>query len=299
MYYIEDKERKKIEDVNDNTKFINIYLINERPDEAFNKRSLTINQSTFSQMGFKKSKINNSDLSHNIFINCYFKDAKFENVNLTGSKFINCTFDNIVLINCDFRYSTFKDCYITFKDMLPNLPNLPSFHNVRWRLCTNLALECLKNGDSENYKLYFYEEKKASEKHYWEMFVKKEAYYRKKYGSWDSLVGLFKFLTSKVNKFMWGYGENLWQLILVSIITMLTFTLLLFKNDFYENGNKFTQKLSLDESLYISICNFFTISSGYTTTNTYSRILTATEGIIGMILMGFFVAALFRFINRR
>ncbi|MFF5818078.1 ion channel [Lysinibacillus capsici] len=299
MYYIEDKERKKVIELTENTKHENIYLINERPDDGFDKSNLTINQSTFSQMGFKKSQFKNSNLSHNIFMDCYFKDARMEQVSLVGSKFINCTFDNITLISCDFRYATFENCYIDFKDMLPNLPNLPSFHNVRWKMCTNLALECLKAGNSENYKLYFYEEKKASEKHYWEMFRKKESYYRRKYGAWDSLVGLFKYTASKFNKLFWGYGENIWQLVAMMLVTISVFTLFLYKTNFYENGNKVSQKLELGESLYISVCNFFTIGSGYTTTDTYSRILTACEGFVGMIIMGFFIAALFRFINRR
>jgi hypothetical protein len=299
MYYIEDKNRIKVDELEENKKYENIYFINERPDDKFNKSNLTINQSTLAHMGFKKSQIKNSNLSHNIFIDCYFKNTYMENVSLVGSKFVNCTFDSITLIACDFRYSTFENCYIDFKDMFPNLPNLPSYHNVRWKMCTNLALECLKAGNSENYKQYFYEEKKSSEKHYWEMFRKKEWYYRNKYGAWDSFIGLLKYVTSKINKLIWGYGENIWHLISMMLVTISIFTLLLNKTNFYENGNIISQKLKFGESLYISVCNFFTIDSGYTTTDTYSRILTAFEGFLGLILMGFFVAALFRFINRR
>jgi hypothetical protein len=299
VYYKEDKKKISVNDLKETELFNNILLINERPDKQFNMSNLTINQSTLAHLGFKESKFFNCNLSHNVFIDCYFKKTYFESVTFTGCKFINCIFD-AALINCDFRYATFENCFIEFKDMLPNLPNLPSYHNVRWKLCTNLALESLKAGNSDNYKEYFYEEKVSSEKHYWEMFRKRESYYRKKYGAWDSLFGLIRFITSKLNKIIWGYGENIWQLIRVMSYTIMLFTLLLFfTGDFYENGNAVSERLSFGESLFVSVCNFFTISSGYTTSDTISRVNTAAEGFVGMILMGFFVAALFRFINRR
>lgn len=301
MYYSEDKNKITVEELKDKKQFDNVLLINSRPDQDLDANNLVVTHSTFAHMGFKKSKLNGCNFSHNVFIDCYFKNAYFENIIFLGCKFINCTFDNITLVQCDFRYATFQNCYVDFKDMLPNLPNLPSFHNVRWKMCTNLALESLRAGSTEDYRKYFYEEKKSSEQHFWEMFRRKEKYYRnKKYGTWDSIEGLVKYSASKINKMIWGYGENIFQLIRVMLFTIIIFALFLFRSgEFYENGNGESRFLGLGESFYVSVCNFFTINSGFQTTSTFPRFLIALEGFIGMMLMGFFIAALFRYINRR
>ena len=56
------------------------------------------------------------------------------------------------------------------------------------------------------------------------------------------------------------------------------------------------------DGLYISLSNFFTMSpvANYTFPHPSEyEIVSVTEGGIGVILVGFFVAAVFRYINRR
>ena len=50
---------------------------------------------------------------------------------------------------------------------------------------------------------------------------------------------------------------------------------------------------------YMSLSNFFTVTCDYTPDGFAYKFLSVFEGGIGIVLMGFFVAALFRYINRR
>ena len=50
---------------------------------------------------------------------------------------------------------------------------------------------------------------------------------------------------------------------------------------------------------YMSLSNFFTVTCEYTPDVFLYKVLSVMEGGIGIVLMGFFVAALFRYINRR
>lgn len=47
------------------------------------------------------------------------------------------------------------------------------------------------------------------------------------------------------------------------------------------------------------LSNFFTVTCEYTPDVFLYKVLSVMEGGIGIVLMGFFVAALFRYINRR
>lgn len=300
--YLLGRQVTAIRDVIENKELIQKYsdklFINERPDSEFNVKGLNIHNCTFASIGFKKSKFDQFDLAHCIFIECYFKKSYLQNTNFTACKFINCNFEDCTFVSCDFSYAMFQNCIIDF-DILHY--NLPGRHNVRWKLCTNLALESLRIGNDEEYRKYYFEEKKSSEKHYLQMFLKPDDYYKNHYSSWESFVGLLKFTGSKMSKYLWGYGEKLSYLITNMMLVILAFTFLyLFSGPVFKiNEINSQRQLRFFECLYLSICNFLTINSDITTYTSFLRASTAIEGFVGILLMGFFVAALFRYINRR
>ena len=78
-------------------------------------------------------------------------------MNFTTSIFINCNFDEVTLVNCTFDYCKFEGCFIKYNDLLQSLSKRP---NIRWELCKNLSLECLKLGHEDEYRKYYFEEKK-------------------------------------------------------------------------------------------------------------------------------------------
>lgn len=267
---------------------------NERPDKSWKSNNYIINNCTFAKIGFREASFLDDDLKFNIFIDCYFKKAYFENVNFTGSIFINCNFDEITLVNCIFDYCKFEDCIIQFKYIKESLSQRA---NIRWEICKNLSLQCLKLGLEADYRKYFFEEKKASERYYLKKFWHKgnEPYYRK-YNWVDQITGLRDYILSKVNKTLWGYGEKISRLVLNILVVIIGFMF-----GYYANITSLHDgtQMTLTKAFYMSLSNFFTVTCDYFSSETIYRVLSVIEGGVGIILMGFFVAALFRFINRR
>jgi hypothetical protein len=284
--------------INTRNIYENVLFYNERKPKDYEITGLKINQSTFLNLGLKISNINNCDLSHCVFVDCYFKYSKMINVNFTNCKFINCNFEDVNLISCTFDYASFQECCIDYDKIKASLPKSS---NLKWRLCTNMAIESLRLGNDVQFRRFFFAEKEASEEHYLSMFKKDDKYYKNHYSSWQSFQGLLKFFSSKLSKYLWGYGEKISYLVLnmALVITAFAITYYFSGNIFKINGSPELVNLSVIDCFYVSICNFVTITSDITTSNHYVRNLTAIEGFFGVILMGFFVAALFRFINRR
>lgn len=295
--YIVGKELIKISDIKNEVQLQNKIFASERPDNNFMHEHLVINHSTFVSIGFKDSKFVLCDLSFCVFIDCYFKKTIFDNVKFLGCKFINCKLDDLTLISCDFQYATFENCFIEFDTLYPNLPR---DSNKRWDITRNIAMQCLKLGYSEQYRKYFFQEKEASEQHYWEMFRRKEKFYKNHYGFWDGFLGLFKLIGSKIDKVLWGYGESIYPLVIVMALFVFLFSLLFFNyNDAFLINGTIIKSLTWTQSLYISLANFFTISTNLSPAVNITRSLSLVENIIGTILIGFFIAGLFRYINRR
>lgn len=268
---------------------------NERIDDSVAISQKTINNSTFAKMGFKESTFDQCDFSFCTFVDCYFKSSKFLQVNFTSCKFINCTFDGPKLYfeNCKFNYAIFENCYIPYDKMKGNFPK--EEENLRIDICKNLSLQCLSLGDIVNYKKYLFEQRHAEEIHeIRKLFHKSGSYYDKKYNLWEGIGGLFNFIRSKISRFLWGYGEKISTLIRNILLVILIFSLVyLFNGDF--QSNNFISQFGV--ALYKSVCSFFNISSYESVKSFY--IVPLIESIIGIILIGFFVSALFRRINRR
>lgn len=292
--YFENREVRNISELDTNKPIDSIILANERPDKKWLSEHYIIHNSTFAKLGLREAKFKDDDLKFNVFIDCYFKKAYFENVNFTSSIFINCNFDEVTIVNCVFDYCKFENCIIEYKYLKESLSNRP---NIRWELCKGLSLECLKLGNEVDYRKYFFEEKKASERYYFKKFWHKgsEKYY-KKYNGVDRISGLGNFLLSKLNKILWGYGEKISRLIGNIFLTQILFVIAYLINVKKLQGGV---KMSLSVAIYISLCNFLTVTCDYNSVEISYKILSVLEGSVGIVLMGFFVAALFRFINRR
>lgn len=301
--YMSGREEAEITILTGETRRITDKLFVNLREDGRRYNDLLVNHCTFANMGFKNAKIIQCDLSHCVFIDCYFKRTYFQNTNFTGCKFINCKFDHITVIACDFRYTTFKDCIMDFIVMRQNLPPMPSMSNIRWELCRNLANESLRLGRANQFRSYFFEEKRACESHYWQMLVQKEEFYKNHYDTVDRLIGLTSFLGSKINKYLWGYGEKISSLLLVISSVIIIFSLIYFLSGqiFSENGISDQSKKSLTflRSIGFSLSAFFSSSLYYTTTNNTVRFLTTFERILGIVFGGFFVTSLFRYVNRR
>lgn len=297
--FILGKNPRSINNIESRTQYEDQIFANERPDDQFIKEKLDIQQSTFANIGFRGAKIKESDLSHNVFINCYFKKTSIWNTNFTGSKFINCQFDGVNIQHSDFIYCSFENCYISYDDMFSNLP---VEYNLRERLCRNLALECLKAGQDIDYKKYFFSEKKARELHDFETFrLNVKPYYKNKTG-YQKITSLLNYINSKVSKILWGYGEDIYRLFIAMglVILIYAFIYIIAGNSFkYQINDISTFKLNFIDAFYHSFSSFFTSSSGFYPSNTFIKMITISEYLVGATFIGCFVAAVYKNINRR
>lgn len=283
----------------DESEYQDYILANKRVDAKWDVKNKAFNNCTFSNLGLCGAKNKSVNFAHSVFIDCYFRKAKFDAVDFTGAVFINCNFEQAVFINCIFDYARFSGCFIAFDIMKANLPR--NMQNLNRDLCRNLGIECLKLGQDREYRKFYFEEKRANEKYYWHKatyFMAPSGSYYNKYSFWDSVDGLFHFILSKANKVLWGYGERLSRLIFNMIVTVSIFAVLFRCGNIVSSG---IQPKGWFECFYISLCNFITISpvSKYVLGTFYYEFLSVTEAVMGVVLMGFFVAAIFRYINRR
>lgn len=272
-------------------------FVNEKIDKKMNPvQRLEVHNSIFEDMGFRETKIANCDFSHNTFVNCYFKNTEFWNVDFTGSRFIDCNFDGAKIQHSDFIYCKFCGCFIEYETMLNNLPNE---YNLREKLCRNLSLESLNAGYDKDYKKYFYEMKKAGEIDNFETFRLNPKHYYKQKSISEKIIAFFEFCFSKFNKFIWGYGENIFRLFTMLIIIIVLFAFLFYSNFtilLYDNK---IAEITILNAFFISIMNLCTTSAGFYAGNNFTEILFMIENVIGVLFLGLFVSVITKNINRR
>ncbi|MGD1838009.1 MAG: pentapeptide repeat-containing protein [Nitrososphaeraceae archaeon] len=290
-HYVGKKERY-VEGITSSASYKNQLFINDGLDRKLNYELIKFEKCTFSKIGFREVKFNNTQFNHCVFIGCYFQQTKFKNITFSNCIFIKCGFYNCDISFCDFFYTEWENTVINYKDVKHSLPEK---HNLRKKLCRKIANEWLKVGDFSEFKLFFFESKSAQEQQYKAIFRRKEDYYKQRYDAVDSVINLFKYILSKFEKYVWGYGEKLNNVIWTSFIIITLFSGIYYFSPKLQvvTGNKVLT------SLYISITYFLTLSCDITYTEPFYRIVTSIEGFFGIALMGFFVAALYRRINSR
>lgn len=272
------------------------YFVDEKIDKNHELSHLIINNSTFSNIGFKGTKAQQCDFSFCVFINCYFKWAELHQVKFQSCEFINCNFEHATFVGCDFQYAEFDGCFIPYAAIKANLPH--ERENINRALCRTLSIQCLQLGAVEDYKQYLFEERNAGEIHEIRKLFHSSTSYYQKYSLWDGLEGLMYYLRSKTSKYLWGYGEKMAVLLRNIILIILAYAVSYFPviNQILANPISGNRYLS---ALYLSACTFFSGNIDLLPQDAMWQVVLLSEHIVGAVLVGFFGAALFRQINRR
>lgn len=298
-HYFVGREHKRLADLvaqgsKDIVEFA--YFVDEKIDDQPGLGHLIINNSTFSNIGFKKAKAHQCDFSFCVFINCYFKWAELQQVKFQSCEFIGCNFEHASFIGCDFQYAEFSGCFIPYAAIKANLPH--ERENINRSLCRTLSIQCLQLGAVEDYKQFLFEERNAGEIHaIRKLFHSCKSYYNK-YSLLDGLEGLIYFTRSKISKYLWGYGERMAVLLRNIVLIIFAYAVSYFPvaNSILENPISKNRFLS---ALYLSTCTFFSGNIDLVNLSPTWQMVILSEHIGGAILVGFFGAALFRQINRR
>ena len=294
-HYFIDKNKAEFIHIQPNQKTENVYFANEKIDKK-EIEQLNVQNSTFSNMGFKETSFQLCEFSFSVFINCYFKKAVCQQVKFQSCIFIACNFEGASFINCDFQYAKFDDCYIAFEAMKNNLPH--EKENLNGALCKALSIQCIKAGAIEDYKKYLFEERHASEIHAFRKAFHSNIAYYKKYGFFDGIDGLLSFIRSKISKFLWGYGEKMGVLLrnMLLIIVLYATAYFFHSEQILKVG---ISKYPVISALFYSACTFFSMNVEIGTLSAEWKVITLSEHILGTVLVSLFAAALFRQINRR
>lgn len=298
QYFIGRTPKKITDIIKSNSKEATTYayFVDEKIDKKYQLSHLTVNNSTFSNIGFKGTTAQQCDFSFCVFINCYFKWANLQQIKFQSCEFINCNFEHATFVGCNFQYAEFSGCFIPYAAMEANLPH--ERENINRTLCRTLSIQCVQLGEVEDYKLYLFEERNAAEIHEIRKLFHSSTSYYQKYSLWDGIEGLAYYLRSKISKYLWGYGEKMFVLLrniaLVILAYAVSYTPVIGK--MLENPVADNNFLS---ALYLSTCTFFSGNIELLPQGAVWQLVLLSEHILGAILVGFFGAALFRQINRR
>ena len=155
------------------------------------------------------------------FINCDFKYSEFDAAYIRKCVFISCDFTGCKFVNSNLRGSSFKDCNFDYslfnnthveQDILDE--NLSDKENMQRSFARTLRLNFQQIGDPEAVNKAIKIELDATSAHYYKAWHSREYYYRKKYAGIERAKMFVKWLSFKWTEWIWGNGENPYQLLL-------------------------------------------------------------------------------------
>lgn len=255
--------------------------------------------STFANISFLTAKISKCRFKDCVFVGCYFRRTELENVEFEACKFLSCDFANVSISGCDFRHSRFAGCFISFAKLSLSLPQEP---NLRQEICKNLAIEAAKSGFQREARKYRMAEIRAHEKDLKSAMLGTSDWYKKHYDTLGRIGAGFRLFGSKINGYVWGYGEKASKLLVnFALLAFVVFPLLFY---LFRGGLRRVDQteitfsdyilLSLQNTLRPSILNqtIQVVSGG-------ARWIALLESFLGILLAGLLVSYLFRWIIRR
>ena len=247
---------------------------------------------TFVDASFKETDLCGCTFLDCTFMGCYFRRTTLQDCRFTGCRFYDCQFPNTILHGCDFRYSQFKSCQVSFSEMEHSLPSPP---NLKEQLCRNLAIQSALLGLANDARRYRKSEVSAREEHLWNGVVGESQWYRDHFSGLRRFRAFGQWLLSKMNGFLWGYGDRL-SILLRNLLLAVAF---IFPTLYWWSGGLMSNDgLDLDwvDYLYFSISNALPVSapSAIYASSWLGYTLVILESVFGAVTLALFAAYVFR-----
>lgn len=250
---------------------------------------------TFANVSFKGCEIKDSRFMNCTFISCYFRKTLIRNCKFDGCKFIDCDFPKVRVQGTDFMFPQFKGCFIAFDEMQPNLPPEPE---LRANIAAELAREAQALGETRDARLFRIRALRAHETHLWRAFRASSSYYKEHFTLPGRVAAGGRWLASQANRLVWGNGERGFVL----LFNFLALTLVVYPWLFSRVGDvqdRSGSTTTLDYVLLsIDSATNLTGLSNVALTSTSSRLIAASEVVVGLVAIGLFITILFRRITR-
>lgn len=256
------------------------------------------NHCTFANVSFKEAQLTDSEFNDCAFVNCYFRKARVINCRFVGSKFYECEFPRVALQSCDFRYATFSACAVPFREMEHSLPSEP---NLREELAAGIAVAAEERGWTTLAREYRLAAISAREDHLLAAVRSESTWYRDHYSSWRRVGACGQLIASRLNGFLWGYGER-WGTLLRNFfaLALVIFPALLWvvREDLDLSGRNpstIADFLSLSLSTIVPL----NINSSAAVLSTAALLILTFEAFCGIVIAGLFVSLLLRWVVTR
>ena len=274
---------------------VDTLFINER----FEDRSLplgTYEHCTFANVSFKGTTLTESTFTACVFESCYFRRTTFDRCRFPASRFIDCDFVRPRISLSDFSYSRFTRCAPEYREFHASLPGEA---NLKADLASNVATQCEIIGQPVEARLFRITAREAREDDLWAAVIHENEYYKTHYDIPARIAAAWRLGLSRLNRWLWGYGER--ARILIQNLVLLTAALfpLLFalsSSDVQHNSK------GLDYWGYLLLSGASLVNSagvtGYTVTGV-ARVWVISETAVGFLVLGLYLTYLLRWISRR
>lgn len=229
---------------------------------------------------------------------CNLRSATFERVDFTGTVFINCDLRKASFNACTLWYTSFDRCLLNYDAVLASEP---SETNIKRLFLRSLRLNAVSTGDKEWVDRLLLRELKAERDDLWNIVWPLTDYYRTKYSTHDRIRSAWRLVRHWSSSLFWGHGISLWRLVTSGAATAGLFALLCWKSSaqYLVAGTPSPRTLGFMEALYYSTISLTTGGFGdIMPGNAAARVITAVEGSVGVVFLGFFAAAVYRRLSR-
>ncbi len=259
--------------------------------------SASFEHCTFVNVSFKDCELTNSTFVDCIFINCYFRKTRVHQSSFVGCRFMDCQFPKIQLSGCDFRYSRFDRCIVDAGEMKMNLP---AEHNLREELAHQLAVAAESIGRTRQARRFRLQAIGAREAHLVAAVRGENSWYREKFSTLQQIGAATRWMGSRANGLLWGYGER-WTALgrNLLIATFVVYPLLFWMA---EGGlAKAGSEPNIGDFIALSVDSVLPMSDLATVelTSWVTRLVVGLEAFTGLVAAGLFVTILFRSVTHR
>lgn len=274
----------------ENKLFVDVELPDWRP-----AKNIRFSRCIFVRVGLKGATLDKLTFHRCVFLDCYLRKVTLHNVDFTGSVFRDCNLERARMDSCNFRYVRFRRCLLNYDEILNSLPTGP---NLAIGLLRSIRSNAAEMGNNEIVDKIISEEVATEIKELSNRVRGVTEYYREHYKPAERLFSLIRLVRLVLSGVFWGHGLRIAKLLRSAIFLILGFACLYQYFGVFIEANEVVQN-NFAVSLYLSTVTFTTLGHQvYCPGSVLTYILCASESILGVVYLGFFVAALYRRLSR-
>ncbi|TKJ36170.1 MAG: hypothetical protein CEE38_12130 [Planctomycetes bacterium B3_Pla] len=258
-------------------------------------KDITFKRCMFVRVGLKNATLVKLIFHRCVFEDCYLRGVKFQNVDFTGSTFKECNLERTRMDSCGFRYARFSKCLLNYDEILHSLPTEP---NLAIGLLKSLRCNAIEMGNKDIADRLLSRQIDIEQQDLRKQIWGPTEYYKEHYKGVDRLLSLLKLVRLRISGLFWGHGLRIMRLFISAVLLIVLFASLYQFFGTFTKANEIVQN-NFPMSLYLSTVTFTTLGHpAYSPNTTFTYILCAFESILGVVYLGFLVAALYRKLSR-